>query len=369
MDRKHLNEVQFARAFALFAVLAVHSSSTGVGGSGEGSIMLLIYNFFNIAGKLGTPTFIFLSSFILFYTYYPRELTTKLFVKFYQKRLLYILVPYFLFSLIYYCINIYLNGSFAGFSFLIQDFLSKLATGKAYSHLYFVFVSVQFYLLFPFLLLLFKKVRFIRKYSIVIGIVLQWTWVLLNAHYFQIQLKGSIALSYFMFYFLGAFLGVYYEQVLDWFRNWKKNFLRVSTLFAGYGFMLCFYVGMYYLIRTNQAVFSSRMIEFAWSTYALFACLVVFIAAHLVNFQHSRISRKFWYEIGTVSFGVYLIHPLFLLFLRMLLPGGDPLTFHGWQLITFLVTFFGSWGIVRLAFSYLPMSWIIFGKGGKVRAF
>lgn len=69
-------------------------------------------------------------------------------------------------------------------------------------------------------------------------------------------------------------------------------------------------------------------------------------------------------EIGAVSFGVYLIHPLLLLVFRTLLPSGTPAVFHSWQLFTLIVVFFGSWVIVRLTFNYLPCNWVIFGKDG-----
>ena len=37
------------------------------------------------------------------------------------------------------------------------EFLEKLLLGKAYTHLYYIFIIVQFYLLFPLLLYILKK--------------------------------------------------------------------------------------------------------------------------------------------------------------------------------------------------------------------
>ena len=57
--------------------------------------------------KFGTPTFIFLSSLVLFYNYYDRPTTKKLIGGFYKKRLLYIIIPYTLFSVFYFAIALF----------------------------------------------------------------------------------------------------------------------------------------------------------------------------------------------------------------------------------------------------------------------
>ena len=138
LKRPFLSEVQWARALALFAVLFVHSTSTGMGASTPFSLPYTGYSILNIAGKIGTSTFIFLSSFILFYTYYPREFTTKLFTSFYKNRLLYILVPYIVFSIFYFALRYDINGFQLTWPEIIAKFTDELLSGNAYTHLYFV---------------------------------------------------------------------------------------------------------------------------------------------------------------------------------------------------------------------------------------
>lgn len=369
INRKHLDEIQFARAIAIFAVLAVHASSTGVGGTLHSSTALRIYTFFNYAGKLGTPTFIFLSSFILFYTYYHRKLTMDLFKKFYKKRMLFILVPYLVFSVFYFGISSYLNTT-VGVPFVPSDalpaFLTAFFTGDAFFHLYFVFVSVQLYLMFPLILYLFQRFAFVRRFAIPLGIAIQWCWVFANSEIFQVAQKGSVSLSYFMFYFFGAFLGVYYERISEWILDWRKSLPGLLAIFAAYLFMVVFYVRINYLTLTGQGEFSTKLHEFAWSTHAFTAAASLFIFVHLMRLWKMPRIKNFLTEIGTVSFGFYLIHPLFLLILRQMLPSGDAMIFHLWQLATMVITFFGSWFIVRLFFDFVPHSWVVFGKGNKL---
>lgn len=370
--KKHLSEIDFARFIALLGVLAVHSSSTGVGMTPHDSFLFTIYNTLNIWGKLGTPTFIFLSSFVLFYTYYDRPLNKELLGRFYKKRLLYIFIPYVVFSLIYYLLKMsevdtYKVYGFETWAERIEHFWSLFITGSVHSHLYFVFISVQFYILFPLFLYVFKKSKSVRLLAIPLGIIIQWGWVFVNREYLQVSMPGSVALSYMMFYMTGAFLGIYYTEFVEWLKNWRKSGYVAIIIFSGYGFIVSFYIFIIYLTRTGAKSFHPLIHEFAWSTNAFFASTAIFIFAHLADRTIKGRARKFVVEISAVSFGIYLIHPLLLHFLRKVITSGSPLAFHGWQIATYVIMFAGSWAIVRLAFNYMPNAWILFGSGKSTR--
>lgn len=369
--RKSLDEIQYARAFAMIAVLLVHSSSLGATTLPYDSSMFSVYNFLNIAGKLGTPTFIMLSAFVLFYNYYPRKFDKGIISRFYKKRLLYILIPYFVFSLFYFVLKWYLYYDYPTIQDAAERFLYLFSLGKAHPHLYFVFISVQFYLMFPLLMVLFKRFEFLRKNAIWIGLAVQWIWVILNKEYFGIQLKGSISLSYFSFYFIGAYLGIYYDEIKSKMTNSQYRFEKLTTIFIGYGAMVVLYVGYMYLVRTGAysvvapnvpSVINSFISEFTWATHALFAGLALFAFAHWAERKWGPSTKRFFMELGATSFGIYLIHPALLMLTRALNSGGSPLVFNGWQLASFLFVGFGSWIIVRLFYKATPYYWIFFGK-------
>ncbi|WP_404455692.1 acyltransferase [Virgibacillus necropolis] len=369
--RISLDEIQLARAFAIIAVLVVHSTSSGVTSISTDSFLFPVYNFLNIAGKLGTPTFIMLSSFVLFYNYYPRVTNWILMKKFYIKRLKFILVPYILFSVIYFAIKWYIYYDYPSLSFALNKFLTLLALGKAHPHLYFVFISVQLYILFPILLIMFKKSPFLRKNAIWIGILLQWIWVILNKNYFHITLKGSISLSYLSFYFVGAFLGIYYFQIREKMKNQSYKDKIMLPIFIGYGAIVILYSGFMYLVRVGSysevsvllpQIVTSYIYEFTWANNALFAGLVLFYLAHVANKRFGDKTKMLFMEIGATSFGIYLIHPLFLMLFRGILSSGSPLIYHSWQVLTFLLIGILSWIVVRFTFRYIPHYWIVFGK-------
>ncbi len=371
LRKNTLDEIQLARAFAILAVLAVHGSSSGVTNVEPDSVLFLIYNFLNIAGKLGTPTFIMLSSFVLFYNYYPRETNWGLMKRFYGKRLKFILIPYFVFSLLYFVIKMVVYYDYPSISFAINRFITLLALGKAHTHLYFVFISVQFYLLFPLFLIAFKKLTFLRKHAIWIGLLLQWGWVILNNNYFHIPWKGSISLSYLSFYFMGAFLGIYYNDLKA---KWKQPLFKeriIIPLTLGYGIMVFLYTGYMYLSRIGvfttignylPGFVSSYIGEFTWATHALFAGVFLFYLAHLANQTFQLRTKMVFMEIGATSFGIYLIHPLFLMVFRQLVNSGSPIIYHGWQVITFILVGLLSWLAVRVTYRFIPFYWVLFGK-------
>ncbi|WP_067728639.1 acyltransferase [Oceanobacillus damuensis] len=369
--RNSLDEIQLARAFAIIAVMVVHSSSSGVTSTEPDSLLFPIYNFLNIAGKLGTPTFIMLSSFVLFYNYYPRETSWDLMKRFYTKRLKYILIPYILFSAIYFVLKWYVYYDYPTIGAAFSRFVELTALGKAHPHLYFVFISVQLYILFPLLLIMFKKSPFLRKNAIWIGILLQWLWVILNKNYFHITLKGSISLSYLSFYFIGAYLGIYYNEIRAKMKDPLFKDKVIIPLFISYGAIVILYTGYMYLVRIGAfatvAPFlpdtvNSYLSEFTWAMHALIAGQVLFYLSHIANKKFTPRMKMIFMEIGATSFGIYLIHPLFLMLFRAIYDSGTPLIYHGWQILTFILIGICSWVVVRFTARYIPQYWIIFGK-------
>lgn len=373
-QKKRLDEISIARAIAITGVLCVHGFSTAVTQLENSSIWYPIYNLLNIVGKLGTPTFILLSSFILFYTYFNRTIDLKLITNFYMKRLNFILIPFVFFSLFYMVTKWILIDTITYSS--ISAFWDKLQFyllwGKAHPHLYFVIISVQFYILFPLLLWLMKKSIIIRKYSIPIGFIIQWVWIYVNRHYLQVDYKGSIVFSYASFYFVGAYLGIYYEDIKSKMANFIKYRDKVITFVSvGLGIMLATYVGYNYLVRIGvwgdvssklPNFITVNIFEVTWGLYTMFAAIFILMISNYIAKSHHEHMKRFLTNIGIMSFGIYLIHPFFLQIFREIFVSGDSLLFHFYQLLTFILVYVISYYLVYFTYRYIPFSWIIFGK-------
>ena len=340
----------------------VHATSYATVELATSSSLYPLYNFLNRFFAFGTATFIFLSAFVLFYSYYNRVLDKQLLQNFYLNRLKYIVLPYVIFSLIYYVVVVFPlspdNNSFSGLS---RDFLLKLATGKAYDHLYFIFVLIQFDLLFPFLLWLFQKQKGLVKHGLWIGFAIQWAFVFLNSYYFRITVgTGSIALSYMSYYFLGAFAGVYYPQFVSWFKGWKTCLLGILWLLFGY-----LYVWIYYVMRVENIYYNAKWYTLFWNLYAYMAALVLLLLSFWLFKRFPAWLINGLIRLGASSFGIYLFHMLVLRFYRKFDFSGIPWLYHISIFGGFLCALLISWIVVIIVNRYFPCAWTIFGRNPK----
>ncbi|KOR87994.1 acyltransferase [Paenibacillus solani] len=372
LPRERLPELQLIRAFAIIGVLSVHSTSYAVSAMTD-SKYFFIYNFMNIFMKHGTPTFIFLSSFVLFYNYYDRPMTKKLIGGFYKKRLLYIIIPYTLFSVFYFTLLHFLYYQGRPFGDTIESFVQKLLTGKAYTHLYFVFISIQFYVLFPLVLWLFKKVPKLVQWAIPIGLVIQWMFILMNKYYWQVPNKGSWAFSYIAYFMLGAFIGIYYPKLKAWLvisRANARSYRVVAwlMLWIAWGAAGFAHVSMYYNSRLYGTVYNSTLYELMWNAHTYLGTLVLLQFAILFYRAGVRSWTSAFERMGAVSFGIYLIHPFFLLLYRHFpLITGNSILIHLWYAGGFAAALGCSWIVVELTVRFIPGSWVIFGNIPKAK--
>ncbi|PWW05705.1 surface polysaccharide O-acyltransferase-like enzyme [Paenibacillus cellulosilyticus] len=370
--RSKLPQLDLFRAFALFGVISVHSSSTAAAVSALHSKYFPIFNIMNIFFKFGTPCFIFLSSFVLFYNYYDRSDTGSLIRKFYRKRLLYIIVPYVLISLVYFVFNHQMNHKpWMGFNSEFSSLVNKLATGSAHTHLYFVFVNAQFYLLFPLVLVVLKRFKSLSAWAFPIGMMLQWGYVLLNHYYhYQWMPKGSLSVSYASYYLLGASLAIYYERWHGWMvRGWQER--RKSDRCTVIGLLMIWFavsgahVAIWHSYRIYHTSYNTLWYELLWNVQTLLTAFVLLLAAFQL---HRLFEGKLLYRtlavIGQLSFGIYLVHPIVLAIYRK----------YSFGISTFVKEYvFWIWGgyaaalvisivVVHLAFRFIPNAWMLLGS-------
>ncbi|MBH5318891.1 acyltransferase [Paenibacillus sp. GSMTC-2017] len=364
-----ITEIELVRAIAIIGVLAVHATSFATVEMLSHPSSYFIYNFINIFMKFGTAVFIFLSSFVLFHNYFHKPLSKKTLTSFYRKRLIYIVIPFAVFSTIYYVAVAVTREKGELPANLFTDFIIKLTTGTAYTHLYFIFISIQFYLLFPIVLLLFKKVPTLIHWCIPLGFVIQWGFYGLN-QLLNIPYDGSWAFSYFSIYMLGVYVGIRFntikKSVATMIKNRKRMILSALSI-AIWGFWL--FIGIWhtiiwYELRVNNIAEPLYLYTLLWNVYVIASALVFMQTAFYVQRKWSNnfVFRKFR-ELGNLTFGIYLFHPLLLAAYREFRPETSNTTIlHFWYVIGFFLALIGSWYIVSAVHRYLPFSWMVFGK-------
>ncbi|KAB8129178.1 acyltransferase [Gracilibacillus oryzae] len=367
MNKRYINEIYVTRALAIMGVLIVHATSFPVSQYDPNTFTFEAYSFLNTFFRFGTPTFIFLSSFVLFYSYYHRPLTSQLILGFYKKRLLYIILPYIIFSVIYFMYNYEYYSSVFTTRELVSTFFNQLLTGSTASHLYFVFISIQFYLLFPLLLFAFKKWPGLVKYSIILGFVIQWAFVFLNHQYGLIMNKGIVSLSYFSYYFFGIYLGVNFDKFSNFFSfefKWKEKLLS-GFIWIIWAIFSIAHALIWVWTRTTGQWAENLVYEALWNGHTFFSALVLLQASFYIYKNWSTKLNNVLIHLGVVSFGVYLIHLLILNLYQKYVPmPGDSLLYHLKSFGGFIIVLALSWLIVGIVTRY-KYSWILFGATPK----
>ncbi|WP_341302700.1 acyltransferase [Lysinibacillus sp. FSL H8-0500] len=366
MKRAHVYELDITRALAILAVLLIHATSTPVTALPSDSKLYPLYVALNIFPKFAVPVFIFLSGFVLFYNYIQKDLTKELIVRFYQKRVTQIVIPYLFFSIFYYAATrLFLTHDLAltWQALFSMEFLEKLLIGKAYTHLYYIFIMVQFYVMFPLMLYIIKKKPVVSPHLIWIGFVLQWAFILLNAAFWQYPYRGSIAFSYLFYFLAGGFLGIYFEKYKKWLQLKRENFsIAILLILLLWLFATCYNIYLYYFVFSSQTYLASSIVfELAFELQAITASIVLLQLSFWIYHQWHRAIVNSLINLGTLSFGIYLLHPFFLFLYRQIPISGNSLVFHVWSVGGFVIALFVTWWVVLVIGKYIKYHWIAFG--------
>lgn len=367
--RRYLEELDVVRALAILGVLIVHATADiAVGLAGQGRLYPL-YVVLNRMGKVGTPTFIFLSSVVLFYGYSRTTDTGGVLRRFYRRRLHLVAVPYLIWSAFYYIHRKFivqpvspLASADAWQSLLDSmswgEFITRLANGTAYYHLYFVVISLQFYLLFPFLLLAFRGGWLAGSRVLWAGIVLQWVAYGVSHLWF---LKFA---SYLSFYGLGMMVAKNPEGFVarlqqPLVRGWRR-LAKIHVITSAWLAMGIVYSVLYGMLWAGGPAYHVALYDLAWNGYTLLSCVVLYFCGFALYRRLHKATAQRIAAFGRTAFGIYILHPIVLYVWQRHHPfSSSPLLVvaGGFLLITVV-----SWLVVAASHIYLPrVAPLVFG--------
>lgn len=374
--KERLPQLDIFRALAIIGVIHVHATSFAAAGAAKDSSIYYLYNLLNIFFKYGTPSFILLSSFVLFYNYYDRPINKDLITRFYKRRLTYILLPYLIVSIGYYMLSRHLNNKLFDMplSYHVETFSKAIFTGSAYTHLYFVFISIQFYLLFPIVLKLLQSQRWFARFAVPIGLLMQWGFVIWNKYDLHYTSKGSLAISYFGYYLIGAYIAINFDKIKLWLKKpWGEMnaVMRTGTIALWTSWLAAAFahVQLYHYTRSTNIWWNSLWYEFLWNIHTLLSAFILFHAAFIIHRRAHPIIIKGLTRLGELSFAVYLLHPLILYFYRevpvrfqVFKYSPESLKYFVWIYGGFIVALAVSWIVVQFIFRRFSWSWVLFGS-------
>ncbi len=297
-------KIQILRAFAICAVVMIHSNAGGV------------------LGVLTRPFLNFAVAMFLFISGYLTKAEIPSIGKFYGKRILRVIVPYTIWSLIF---------TFAYRSF--DSFFINFFTANCNSIYYYIFVYIQFVLLTPLIIKLAKSRfaylgYFITPISI---IIIRYLLPLANISLgFPFPARNFFV--WFIYYYLGIILG---NNIRTCNITYIKSFViytAVLIISEIEGFV------WYKLGNYDMATTQIRLTSILTSVAAILIAYN-FLRDDKISLIESNIFTKIFIFLGDCSFGIYLSHMLILMILRHI-PGYEYLFFPITSILAIIISAF-----------------------------
>lgn len=316
--RPHVYEIDPLRAFTALSVVGVHVlTNTAFLNQTEAGVQ--IQYALAVALHYTREVFIFITAFALAYVYFGRSFSLK---QFWLKRGLGVVFPYIIWSLIY----IWANSPGISWGTFLHQSLIDIPTGQASYQLYYILLSIEFYLLLPVFLLFLHYCKHHPWIVLSISGILQLALFYVDFHLLQgpkVQLHGfwyivakyqdSFILVYQFYFILGGFVALYFQQV-------RSFLLRHGKLIAGAFLLVLIAVLLHNTIQVNvyhegigyaQSVLQPIMVFYS----AAFILFVLWLssrwASKLDQDQRPR-GYFFWHTLADAAFGIYLVHVLIL---------------------------------------------------------
>ena len=271
------------RAVSMIMVITVHVSnvySRSFGFIGNGSFIVSL--FFNTISRISVPIFLMISGALLL----DREFNKKK----YFKRLIKFIILIVIWDIIYLVWEYYYLG-------VTYDISYKLLFEPYRAHLWFLYTILLLYAIQPLLRLI------MHKSNIVIKIILLVIWLLLSTlsivnYYISIYFT---VFSYIGFFILGKYL---YDFAKN--NNIKKyNILLIIIM------IVCFTISILLNYTTSIRRHTFYNFYFAYRVPFIMIPSFAFYIMVIGNYTKDTLN-KIIMKLSDLSFGVYLIHGIFL---------------------------------------------------------
>ena len=327
MQRAHLYELDLLRVVTAICVVGVHAVALTTF-LNQASWGMLVQNGVLVALHYTREMFMFVSALALTYVYYGKPFQVG---RFYKKRAIGVLIPYCIWSALYTRVN--LPGLSPG-AFLSTTTIAIL-NGTASFQLYFILISLEFYLAFPLFMKFLRLVEHHPWKTLAVSFALQVVMMALDFKYLQLgtlassgfwlfvsQHRESFFLTYQFYFVLGGLAAIYMRQVRAFLLRYGRLVMACFAVVL-LGLWACFFVQMYYLhlsLGYATSVLQPDMVFFSPVAIVALAWVAVRWAGRVDAAGHPR-GYRFWRTLSDASFGIYLIHVMILYdVLHALLP-------------------------------------------------
>ncbi|WP_088104752.1 acyltransferase family protein [Halalkalibacter urbisdiaboli] len=282
-------ELFFLRGIACLSIVLLHAIGLGLTSITKEGLTGVFFDSIHVLLYFATPLFIFISMFILGYSYRHRPLPHT----FLKNRILYLFLP-FLFMAFFYSIPYASSFKDWGLKFLLNSVIGDY-------HGYFVLIIFQFFVLY---LLLHKVLpRFNPAVVLISSFIINASylaffnfttpWAVPYADYIWERFYWVPFLGWLFYFTLGYYCGTYYERFMVQLEKWKGLVLAGPLLTSA---LLLFFYHSDWL-----AIHSSKRIDMLFHTMTV-GFFLFYIANKMQTIPQSIVF------ISQYSFGIYLLH-------------------------------------------------------------
>ncbi len=330
MDRKRFDEVDVLRAFGIIAIILIHIFTRSL----TNPLNIFLWNnlqFFVIS-------FVFASGFVLTSIYANAFVSISSTLAWYKKRLIRLLVPFYIYLVVHLGLWLVFPNLFAGLGLSKSlDYIAKsilLIGGTNYNFLAVLFVELT--LLFPLFIKFFKNKWLLTSYILLSGLVtLFFTFFTTpySLYRFTMLVPWSLVLIFAIFMSLKG--------------KTDKNILETNKryLISGVLFFVLFSV-FYFLNLTTGKSLDFYNHKYPPDFYYVFFGLSLtcfFLLIGKLGFWQNRILKNIYLYISKNSYAIFFIH-FILLDLVLVLAKQNELLQN--PIVQFIAIFFPSIFIV-----------------------
>ncbi|HSX09149.1 MAG TPA: acyltransferase [Candidatus Saccharimonadales bacterium] len=359
--KAHIYEIDFLRAITVFSVVIIHTFASCAflysrSTFGTDAIALFIHLL-----HYNREIFVFVTGLVLTYVYYHRAFSP---FKFWSKRLLFIFIPYILWSLIYVWINNSLN-----------NFWMDILTGNASYQLYYISLALQYYLLFPFFLWFIKKISHHPIAVILISFILQVAMIYFDFAYLQkgpltqtsfvknviIPYQDRLFITYQFFFIAGSIVAIYMNKIYAF----VKNYGRLLSIIFAITF-LCYSIYFLHQLHTESMTYALSVLQPSVIFYSI--AVIPFFSWLSILWVGKKKLFRLIKGISDTSFGIFFVHVMILTYFIQhvipIMPAEVPTLEK--IIFTSLMTFILSLIICLILLRIPFLRWTI-GRGGQKR--
>jgi probable poly-beta-1,6-N-acetyl-D-glucosamine export protein len=360
--KPHVYELDPLRGATALGVVAVHvvSFTVMLNHSDAG---VQIQNALVVALHFTRAVFMFLTAFAMVYVYYGKPFAFK---GFWKKRSLGVLLPYCIWSLLYVWEN---TPGKTPLEFM-TNVLSAIATGNASYQMYYILLTLQFYLVLPVFLLFLKHVAHHPWRVFSISFVLQVVMFFVDYQFLQqgtlatsgiwyeiVQFQDRFVLTYQFYFVVGGLTALYFQQI--------RSFLLRNGVVIFCGFLvslavLWIHFALQVRVYQEPMAYVTSVLQPVMVFYSLAVIACSFWLTCLWAKRRKQNGQpkgyRFWHQLSDASFGVYLLHAFLLTaLLKWIVPAMPSV----WPVAirVFLTWFFAAGGaaVISVILLHIPV--------------